>query len=163
MRRPPLLLVLVLALLTTISACGGAAPEPPRVTFSVGAQSVTARPTQYCNIEFTACRNDAAAPVALPVPPGTAVRITVAPEIAATPWLIVFTMVAADGTRTDGRTGLFSPPSTQRSDYELALPAATDRLLTAQVQQLGAPPQANGQGDGIDFPVRGSWVLTTTG
>lgn len=159
MRRP--LLLLALPLLATITACGSSAPESPEVTFAASGQTVTARPTQYCNIEFTDCRNDAEAPVSLQVPAGTPVQVTVPPEISSTPWLIVFTTVSVDGARTDGRTPLFTPAApTDR--YELTLPQPTDRLLTAQVQQLGAPPEANGEGAGIDFPVRATWVLTTT-
>ena len=156
MRRA--LVLPVLALLLT--ACGSAPEGPPQVTFSVGGQTATARPTQYCNLEFTDCRNDAEAPVTLKVPAGKPVQVRVPPEISATPWVIVFTKVAIDGTRADGRTGVFPPNG--RSDYALTLPAVTDRLLTAQVQQLGVPPEANAEGTGIDIPVRATWVLTTT-
>ena len=157
MRRA--LLLIVLALLPV--ACSSASGEPPQVTFTANGQSATARPTQYCNVEFSDCRNDAEAPVSLRVPPGTPVRVSVPEEISSTPWLIVFTTVATDGTRTDGRTPLFTP-ATPTDTYELTLPQPTDRLLTAQVQQLGAPPQANEDSGGIDFPARGTWVLTTT-
>jgi hypothetical protein len=152
------LLLIVLALLPV--ACSSAAGEP-QVTFSADGRSATARPTQYCNLEFSDCHNDAEAPVSLRVPPGTPVRVSVPKEISSTPWLIVFTTVATDGTRTDGRTPLFTPAA-PTDTYELTLPQPTDRLLTAQVQQLGAPPQADEDGGGIDFPARGTWVLTTT-
>jgi hypothetical protein len=157
------LLLIVLALLPV--ACGSApAPGPqgpPQVTFAAAGQSATARPTQYCNVEFSDCRNDAEAPVSLRVPPGVPVQVSVPKEVSSTPWLIVFTTVANDGTRTDGRTPLFTP-ATPTDTYELTLPQPTDRLLTAQVQQLGAPPQANADNGGIDFPARATWVLTTT-
>ncbi len=82
-------------------------------------------------------------------------------DVASTPWVVVFTTVAIDGTRTDGRTPLFTPAK-PTDTYELTLPQPTDRLLTAQVQQLGAPPEANTETGGIDFPARATWVLTTT-
>jgi len=148
--------LLVLALLLT--ACGST-PALPQVTFSASGKTVTARPTQHCNAEFTDCQNDPEAPVSLQVPAGTPVQIAVPPEVASAPWLVVFTTVAVDGTRTDGRTALFTPGT---GSYELTLPQPTDRLITAQVQQLGAPPQADKQTGEIQFPARATWVLTTT-
>ncbi|MGI5125966.1 DUF2771 family protein [Pseudonocardia sp. CA-107938] len=157
MRRALLLIVLALS----VTACSSAPDGPPQVTFTANGQSATARPTQYCDAAFADCRNDAEAPVELRVPPGTPVQVSVPAEISSTPWLIVFTTVATDGTRTDGRTPLFTPAH-PTSTYELTLPQPTDRLLTAQVQQLGAPPQANEDNGGVDFPARATWVLTTT-
>ena len=50
----------------------------------------------------------------------------------------------------------------QHPDYTLQLPAATDALVTAQVQQYGPPPQANAETGEIEFPIRASWVLNAT-
>ena len=148
-RRPlPLLLAALLA-----AGCGTAGP--PRVTFEAGTASVQAGPTQYCNDEFTDCRNDDAAPVEMVVPPGTALRVSVPSEIAETPWHLVFRYRDAAGTETDGR----SPVLSQQDDYALELPAPTDRLITAEVQQFGPPPQANPNTGEIEFPIRASWVL----
>ncbi len=117
-----------------------------------------AGPTQYCNLEFTDCRNDAAAPVELPVPPGTALQVEVPDEIAETPWQVVFSYRDAAGAQADGRSPVFA--ADERRDYALQLPTPTDRLLTAQVQQYGPPPQANPDTGEIEFPIRASWVLT---
>lgn len=151
-RLVPLLAVAVLA------GCGSA--EPPQVTFAAGPATTAARPTQYCNLEFTDCRNDGAAPVGLAVPPGTPVLITVPDEIAQTPWQVVFSYRDATGAPVDERSPVFAPGDA--SSYDLALPAAADRLLTAQVQQYGPPPQSNAETGEIEFPIRATWVLTVT-
>lgn len=148
-----------LAVVAVVAGCGGGG-EPPQVRFAAGPDGVDARPTQYCNLENTDCRNDADAPVSLAVPPGTPLQITVPPEIAETPWQVVFSYRDATSTPIDERTEVFAPD--ERSDYVLALPAPTDRLLTAQVQQYGPPPVANPETGGIDFPIRASWVLSVT-
>lgn len=140
-----------------VAGCGD--DGPPRVTFGAGVTSVQAGPTQYCNLEFTDCRNDANAPVTLAVPAGTALRVQVPADVADTPWQIVFTYRDAAGAQADGRTPVFAAAGA-RSDYDLQLPTPTDRLLTAQVQQFGPPPQANADTGEIEFPIRASWVLT---
>jgi Protein of unknown function (DUF2771) len=149
-RLPAVLTVALLA-----AGCGS--DGPPRVSFEAGTSSVQAGPAQYCNLEFTDCRNDAAAPVELPVPPGTPLQIEVPGDIADTPWQIVFTYRDATGALADGRSPVFPP--TERSDYTLQLPTPADRLLTAQVQQYGPPPQANPDTGEIEFPIRASWVV----
>jgi hypothetical protein len=146
--------VLVVALLLA-TGCGD--DGPPRVRFGAGTATVQAGPAQYCDLEFTDCRNDAAAPVELPVPPGTALQVDVPDEIAETPWQVVFSYRDATGAQADGRSPVFGP--NQRRDFALQLPTPTDRLLTAQVQQYGPPPQANPDTGEIEFPIRASWVL----
>ena len=152
-RLPPILVIVLLAV-----GCGTDAP--PRVTFGAGTASVDAGPTQYCNLEYTDCTNDANAPVALPVPPGTQLLVRVPDEIAQTPWQVVFSYRDTAGAQADGRSPVFA--AGERSDYPLQLPAPTDRLLTAQVQQYGPPPQANPETGELEFPIRASWVLTAT-
>jgi len=144
----PLLLAALLA-----AGCGTAGP--PRVTFEAGTASVQAGPTQYCDNELTDCRNDEAAPVDMVVPPGTALRVSVPSEIAETPWHLVFRYRDAAGAEIDGR----SPVLSQQDDYALELPAPTDRLIIAEVQQFGPPPQANPSTGEIEFPIRASWIL----
>ena len=131
------------------------------MTFGAGSQSVVAGPTQYCNLEFTDCRNDAAAPVDLPVPPGTALQVQVPDDIAETPWQVVFTYRDTAGAQADGRSPVFA--AGERREYPLQLPDPGDRLLTAQVQQYGPPPEANPETGEIEFPIRASWVLRATG
>jgi hypothetical protein len=142
-----------------LAGCGATdPPPPPQVTFAAGAASVVARPAQYCDVEMTQCLTDVAAPVRLAVPPGTPVQVTVPPEIAQTPWQVVFSYADAAGTRADVRSPVFTPGA--RSDWTLQLGAPEDRLLTAEVQQYGAPPtQANPQTGEREFSIRAAWVL----
>jgi uncharacterized protein DUF2771 len=151
-----LLAVPVAALL--LAGCGTTdPPPPPQVTFTAGTASIVARPSQYCDIELTQCLTDVAAPVRLAVPPGTPVQVTVPPEIAQTPWQVVFSYTDATGAPTDGRSPVFVPNA--RSDWTLALGAPENRLLTAEVQQYGKPTEPNPQTGERDFPIRASWVL----
>jgi hypothetical protein len=82
-------------------------------------------------------------------------------EISSAPWQVVFTYRSANGSQTDGRSPVLAPD--QHRDYTLTLPAATDALVTAQVQQYGPPPQANAETGEIEFPIRASWILNATG
>lgn len=148
----------VAAAVLLVAGCGST--PPPEVTFTAGAGSVAARPTQYCDLEFTDCTNDASAPVDLAVPPGTPLQITVPDEIAQTPWQVVFSYRDTTGTPVDERSPVFAPR--ERSLYTLELPTPDARLLTAQVQQYGPPPQQNAETGEIEFPIRASWVLTAT-
>jgi hypothetical protein len=153
-------LVLLCALAALVAGCGGGG-APPEVTFAAGAASVVAKPTQYCDVKLQDCRSDANAPVRLAVPAGTALKVTVPEEISSTPWQVVFTYRSANGGRTDGRSPVLTPD--QHPDYTLQLPAATDALVTAEVQQYGPPPQANADTGELEFPIRATWVLNTAG
>ncbi len=153
-RRVPL----AAALLLLLGGCGLAGP--PEVVFEVAGSEVTARPAQYCDVALTSCDDDATAPVRLAVAPGTPVHVAVPADIAETPWHVVFRYRTTTGEQIDGRSPLFAPD--HRTEFLLALPAPTDQLLTAQVQQFGPPPQAGAATGEIQFPIRASWVLTTT-
>jgi len=131
------------------------------VTFAAGAASVVAKPTQYCDLKLQDCQSDANAPVRLAVPAGTALKVSVPAEISSTPWQVVFTYRSANGSQTDGRSPVLTPD--QHPDYTLQLPAATDALVTAEVQQYGPPPQANAATGELEFPIRATWVLNTAG
>ena len=152
--------VLLCALAALVAGCGGSG-APPEVTFAAGATSVVAKPTQYCDVKLQDCQSDANAPVRLAVPAGTALKVTVPEEISSTPWQVVFSYRSANGSRTDGRSPVLTPD--QHPDYTLQLPAATDALVTAEVQQYGPPPQANTETGEIEFPIRATWVLNTAG
>jgi hypothetical protein len=152
-------LVVLLTLLALLAGCGGS-DAPPEVTFTAGAASVVAKPTQFCDLQLKNCQSDANAPVRLVVPAGAALRVTVPGEISSAPWQVVFTYRSANGGQTDGRSPVLAPD--QHPDYTLQLPAATDTLVTAQVQQYGPPPQANAETGEIEFPIRASWVLNAT-
>ncbi len=149
-----LLAVPVAALL--LAGCASEQPPPPQVTFTASDASIVARPAQYCDVELTECLTDVAAPVQLAVPPGTALQVTVPPEIAQTPWQVVFSYADAAGTPSDERSTVFAPD--ERSAWTLELGAPEDRLLTAEVQQYGAP-KPNPQTGETEFPIRASWVL----
>jgi Protein of unknown function (DUF2771) len=149
---------IVLALLAALALAGCSEPPPPQVTFAAGTASVMARPTQACDLKFTECHNDPEAPVKLAVPPGTPLQVTVPQDVAQTPWQIVFSYRDAAGAQQDQRSRVF--PAGERSTYTLELPEPADRLLVAQVQQYGPPPQADPATGEIQFPIRTSWVLT---
>lgn len=148
----------VLAAALLVAGCSGSTP-PPDVTFAAGTTSVVAKPTQYCDIDLTNCNSDTTAPVELAVPVGTPLQITVPEEISSTPWQVVFSYRDSKGAQTDGRSPVFNVNA--QKAYSLQLPAPGDRLLAAQVQQYGPPPQANPETGELEFPIRASWVLTT--
>jgi hypothetical protein len=154
------LLAVPVAALLLVAGCAGEEPPPPQVTFTAGAVSIVARPAQYCDVELTECLTDVAAPVRLAVPPGAPLQVTVPPEIAQTPWQVVFSYADAAGTPTDERSTVFAPY--ERSAWTLELGAPEDRLLTAEVQQYGAP-KPNPQTGEMEFPIRASWVICTSG
>ncbi|MHA6624294.1 DUF2771 family protein [Pseudonocardia sichuanensis] len=172
---PRRLLALPVAALVLAGCAGQDAPPPapqgapPQVTFTADAATAVARPAQYCDLQLTDCTGDPAAPVTLPVPPGTPLVVTVPPEIAQTPWQVVFSYRDAAGARIDQRSPVFPPnapglevaPDEVSRSWALTLPAPEDQLVTAEVQQYGPPPQANPETGEIDFPIRASWVLTT--
>ncbi len=151
---------LTLAAVALLAAgCGNDAP--PQVTFTAADASVTAKPAQYCDLKLTECADDAAAAVALAVPAGTPLRVAVPDGVAEAPWHVVFSYRNEGGEQVDARSPLF--PADQQHEYTLTLPAPTDRLVTAQVQQFGPAPQMNEGTGELEFPVRGSWVLTAAG
>ena len=150
-----------LALASALLLAGCGTGEAPEVTFTAGSTTVTARATQYCDLELTECAEDAAAPVQLAVPAGAPLLVEVPDGVSEAPWHVVFSYRNAGGEQVDARSPLF--PAEERSEYTLELPASGDRLLAAQVQQFGPAPRINEDTGEIEFPVRGSWVLTTTG
>lgn len=156
MIRRALPLLLLCAVL--LAGCGSSEP-PPQVTFGAAGQARTTGPTQWCDVEISDCTADAAAQVRLTVPAGTAVQVSVPDGVSSAPWHVVFSYRTAEGRQVDGRSPVFAPGT--RKDYSLELPAATDQLITAQVQQFGAKPTENAQTGETEFPIRGSWVLET--
>lgn len=143
------------AVLLFAAGCGSSAPK---VTFTAAGSTVTAAPTQYCDIKLGDCSADAAAGVQIAVPAGTPLQVAVPDDLAQAPWHVVFSYVDGTGQQVDARSPVFSA---KQRDFTLTLPQPVDRLLTAQVQQFGPAPQINRQTGEVEFPVRGSWVLTT--
>lgn len=151
--------LLVVGLLAGIAGCGSG--DPPTVEFSSAAGTLSTGPAQYCDITVKDCANHPESVVKLPVPPGQSLRIKVPEEVAAGPWVVAFAYRPADGgAQQSGRSALFLP--NQRHDYELVLPAPTDQLLTAQVQQFGGGQPVLDQNGDPAFQIRGSWVLVTS-
>ena len=149
--------LLVAAALLLAAGCGA---DPPQITFTAAGAAVTARPTQYCDLKLADCTADAGAPVKLTVPAGTPLQVAVPDGVAEAPWHVVFSYRDAGGQQVDARSPVFAK---KEHDFTLTLPAPPDRLITAQVQQFGPAPRIDEQTGEIEFPVRGSWVLDTTG
>ena len=108
---------------------GAGATRLPQVTFTAADTSVTARPTQYCDLKLTECSDDAAAPVRLAVPAGTPLQGAVPDDVAEAPWHVVFSYRNEGGEQVDARSPLFA--ADEQHDYTLTLPAPADRLVTA--------------------------------
>jgi hypothetical protein len=151
---------LLFATAVVLAATGCAASGPPQVTFTAAGATVIARPTQYCDLKLTDCADDAAAPVQLAVPAGAPLQVAVPDDVCDAPWHVVFSYRSGGGEQVDARSPLLA---NKQHDYTLQLPAPRDRLLTAQVQQFGPAPRLNQDTGEVEFPVRGSWVLTTPG
>ncbi|WP_219417353.1 DUF2771 family protein [Pseudonocardia nigra] len=151
-----LLPVPVAALLLVAAGCSSA---PPEVTFAAGGTTAVAQPTQYCDLDLEDCTSDATAPVTLAVPAGTPLQVTVPEDVASAPWHVVFSYTDAAGQQIDERSPLFA--ANERTEWTLTLPAPTDELVEAQVQQFGPAPAINEETGEIEFPTRASWVLRT--
>lgn len=150
---PQLLMAPLMVTAALLAGCGF--DEAPEVTFSAGGASVTAGPAQYCDVEVTDCRADPEAIASLRVPPGTPLQVSVPGSVSEAPWQVVFRYrPGPGGAPVQGRSEVFA--AGQRDSYTLQLPAGA-QLETAEVQQFGVPVRAGG---GIDFLVRGTWVLS---
>lgn len=152
MRSPLLLTVLALAL----TGAGCSDDQRPQVTFSAAGSTVTAAPTQYCDVDVQDCAADPDAAVALKVPPGEPLEVSVPGEVSQAPWQVVFRYRSADGAKTQARSNVFG--AGQRSSYTLQLPAGDAQLETVEVQQFGAAMVP--REDGVDFSTRATWVLS---
>jgi hypothetical protein len=150
----------LLAAAALLLAAGCGAGDPPQVVFRAAEATVTARPAQYCDLKLTDCDADAGAPVRLAVPVGTPLQVDVPDDVAQAPWHVVFRYRDAAGQEDEARSPVFAK---KERGYTLTLPADTDRLIHAEVQQFGPAPKINEQTGEVEFPVRGTWVLDTTG
>ena len=147
--------LLVAAVLLLAAGCGTGSPQ---VTFAAGGTTVTARAAPYCDLKLADCTADADAPVRLAVPPGTPLQVTVPDDVSAAPWHVVFSYRDVTGQQIDARSPVLAK---KEHGYTLTLPEAADRLITAQVQQFGPAPRIDEQTGEVEFPVRGSWIVTT--
>lgn len=153
--RRPLLLVAVLALAALLAGCG---EEPlPEVTFRAGDDLTSIGPNQSCDVEITECAENAEAVATLRVPVGTPVRVGVPPEVAETPWQVVFRYRQTRVPGSDpieGRSEVFA--AGERVGYTLELGVGS-QLETLEVQQFGLPSVSRGE---PTFRVRTTWVLS---
>jgi hypothetical protein len=131
--------------------------DPGPVTFAAGGQTQQAEPTVYCDLMVTDCENDPSAVVALPLPPGTAVDVTVPDAVLATPWQVAFAYVDETGAQQSGRSQVFPPNAS--GHFRLALPDPRWRLQRVEVQQFGASETVTPQGS--LFSTRSTWVLVS--
>jgi hypothetical protein len=147
----------VLTLAAACAACSsGGGDGTPRVTFTAAGSTAVAGATQLCDVQVSNCHADPKAAVVLKVPPGQPLEIAVPKAVGETPWLVVFGYRTGAGEQVNARSDVF--PSNQRLAYTLTLPAADDQLQTVEVQQLGGTLIPGD--DGVDFPTRGTWVLS---
>ena len=139
-----------------VAACGGDDQGLPRVTFAAAGSSVTATPTQYCDVQVQDCRADPNAAVTLRVPPGASVEVSVPSSVSEAPWQVVFRYRMPDGTRAQARSNVFA--AGQRPAYTLTPPTGDAQLETVEVQQFGTAMVP--REDGVDFATRATWVLS---
>lgn len=134
-------------------------PPPPRVDFTIAAKKVAAKPFLYCDVKVEDCRRDNGAMLKLPVPPGTAVRVTVPREVADTPWSVVIQYVTAAGEQKQPETVATFAPG-KETTFEALPPGAGDQLQTVEVKQAGGVLV---QGDaGPEAVTRAAWSLQVT-
>jgi hypothetical protein len=150
-------IVVVVAAVVVVLVLTSGPGSPGAVTFAAAGQSRSAQPTVYCDVRVTDCRNEPTAVVALPLPPGTALDVTVPDAVAATPWQVVFAYVDEGGAQQSGRSQIFAPGSGGR--FHLALPDPRWRLQRVEVQQFGASETVTPQG--TLFSTRSTWVLVS--
>lgn len=148
-------IVVVVAATVTALVLTSGPDSPGDVTFTANGQSVTARPTVYCDVMVTDCENEPTDVVALPLPPGAAVDLTVPDAVVTTPWQVAFTYVDETGAQQSGRSQVFAPKA--RGRFQLALPDPRWRLQRVEVQQFGASQTVTAQGS--LFSTRSTWVL----
>jgi hypothetical protein len=149
--------VVVVAAVVVVLVVTSGPDSPGTVTFAAGGQSRAADPTVYCDLRVTDCENEPTAVVALPLPPGTALDVTVPDGVRATPWQVAFTYVDETGAQQSGRSQIFAPGAA--GGFRLALPDPRWRLQRVEVQQFGASETVTPQGS--LFSTRSTWVLVS--
>jgi hypothetical protein len=150
-----LVVVVVVVVVLVVRATSGPS-APGDVTFAAGGATTSVDPGQFCDVEVTECDGDPEAVAVLRVPPNTPLTVTVPEEVASTPWQIAFTFRDAAGATQQGRSPVFPPGSTPT--FTLVLPAASDQLTSAEVQQYGA--RITQGPNGLEFATRATWVLS---
>jgi hypothetical protein len=127
--------VVVVAAVVVVLVVTSGPDSPGTVTFAAGGQSRAADPTVYCDLRVTDCENEPTAVVALPLPPGTALDVTVPDAVRATPWQVAFAYVDETGAQQSGRSQIFAPGAAGGSAAEEGQPSssrATARTTSAR-------------------------------
>ncbi|PVZ13197.1 DUF2771 family protein [Actinomycetospora cinnamomea] len=159
-RRTVLVGVAVLAVVTVtvvliVRATAGPS-SPGDVTFAAGGAGATVGASQFCDVQVTECGDDPDAVAVLRVPPNTPLTVTVPEEVTSTPWQVAFTFRDAAGAVQQGRSPVFAPGTAP--GFTLVLPAPSDQLTSAEVQQYGA--RISQGPNGLEFATRATWVLS---
>lgn len=150
-----LVVVVVVVVVLVVRATSGPS-SPGDVTFAAGGAATSVGAGQFCDVAVTECDGDPEAVAVLRVPPNTPLAVTVPEEVASTPWQLAFTFRDAAGATQQGRSPVFPPGSTPT--FTLVLPAASDQLTSAEVQQYGA--RITQGPNGLEFATRATWVLS---
>jgi hypothetical protein len=154
-----LLVVVLLVLAGCSSNEPPAAVSRPSIDFTVAGRKTTAKPFLYCDIKVEDCRRDTAAMIKLPVPPGTAVTVTVPKEVADTPWSVVIQYKTAAGEQKDPVTvGTFAPG--KQTTFDAIPPEAGAQLQTVEVKQAGGVLLQSESGP--EPVTRAAWSLQVT-
>jgi hypothetical protein len=158
-----LLVVVVFSVLSALAGCSSNEPQAevpqPRVDFTVAGKKTTAKPFLYCDIKVEDCRRDNTAMIKMPVPPGTAVTVTVPKEVADTPWSVVIQYKTAAGEQKAPVTVATFTPG-KETTYE-ALPSEPGaQLQTVEVKQAGGV-LIKGE-TGPEPVTRAAWSLQVT-
>jgi hypothetical protein len=150
-----LVVVVVVVVVLLVRATAGPS-SPGDVTFAAGGASASVGASQFCDVQVTECDADPEAVAVLRVPPNTPLTVTVPEEVASAPWQLAFTFRDAAGATQQGRSPVSPPGSTPT--FTLVLPAASDQLTSAEVQQYGA--RITEGPNGLEFATRATWVLS---
>jgi hypothetical protein len=130
---------LLVVVLFVLAGCSSneppAEPAQPRIDFTVADKKVTAKPFLYCDIKVEDCRRDNTAMVKMPVPPGTAVRVTVPKEVADTPWSVVIQYSVGGEQKAPVTVATFAPG--KETTYEALPQEPGAQLQTVEVKQAG--------------------------
>lgn len=165
-RRGIVLSLVAAAAALVLTGCG--IPTRPQVTFFAAGNTVMAKPYRYCDVRVTRCESHDDHQVALQVPPGEPVQISVPGQVTDAPWTVVIQYRDASGAqRPPKRVATFVP--NQRYAYTVHPPAPGAQLETVEVQEAGAAFAFTPQGKLVEGPngapqlsTRAVWSLDVT-
>lgn len=157
MRRGFLLVLVAAAAALLLTGCS--IPQKPEVTFFAAGNTAMAKPYRYCDVRVTHCEHHDGHQVALHIPPGAPVQISVPGQVHAAPWTVVVQYRDAAGhQKPPKRVATFVP--NQRHSYTVQPPAPGAQLETVEVQEAGAALAFTPKGKLVEGP-NGTPQLTT--